>query len=219
MKRIFTFISLLVIALGMSAQTEPTTTDYMTAENITLDLSKQETVYLTVCLKGETLYSAHSVRIQLPEDVVVAEYEGDWDAYIDANCIYPLNRTGLISSHSLTWEYNQEKNVFSVACISAKSENMRDTNGLLFYVGLEPSRSAIPGTYDIRLYDVCLIDKDANNSFAPETIVKVTIKDQSTGIKNISDDAANQIYTIDGISVANPQKGRLYIVDGKKVKY
>lgn len=218
MKRIFTFISLLVIALGMSAQTEPTTTDYMTAENITLDLSKQETVYLKVCLKGETLYSAHSVRIQLPEDVVVAEYEGDWDAYIDANCIYPSKR-GNVTSHSLGREYNQEKNVFSVACISTESVNMTDTNGLLFYVGLEPSRSAIPGTYDIRLYDVCLIDKDAKNYFAPETIVKVTIKDQSTGINNISDAAASQIYTIDGISVANPQKGRLYIVDGKKVKY
>ena len=215
MKRITVIIlQLVLVALCVNAQ--QTTTDHFTAEDVSVDVNGKETVYLNVALAGSTVYSAFSVDVTLPEGVTFAKYEGDWDVYIDGGCIYPSNRSGVPTSHSLGREMYLSDNKVALALISAESAEMKATSGVLCYIGIIPTETAVPGDYTIKFDEGHLIKADASDWVTANTTAKLTIKN-STGIETIKENTSNVLYSVDGVKTAVPQKGRLYISNGKKV--
>lgn len=215
MKKLISIITLcLFCVLGNRAEVS---TDKIVAAEAVIDKSATEAVYVQISLQSDNIYSGYNVDVYLPQGITMAKFEGEWDAYLE-NDMYPEEPRGGGRTHSLMGEYNADKNFFRAACISTKSRNMKSASGALFSIGLLPTASAVPGTYEIKLTEVCLISSEAVNYFTSDTTAKLVITDV-TGIQNVQENVNTALYTVDGIRVAAPQKGRLYIVDGKKMKF
>lgn len=205
------FISLFAIMKGYA----DTTTSLIVASDVTIDSKATEPVYMTVSLQGNTVYSGYNVDIYLPDGITMATLDGELDVYLE-DAMYPVVQRKI--THELMSEYNQEKNRLRMVCVSVKGKDMVAGSGTLFYIGLLPTASAMAGTYDVKLTESCLISTESVNYFAQDTTAKLIITD-ATDIKTVEEQSNNAIYTIDGIRTTSPQKGHMYIVDGKKMKY
>lgn len=192
-----------------------TTTSLIVASDVTIDSKATEPVYMTISLQGNTVYSGYNVDIYLPDGITMATLDGELDVYLEDN-MYPVVQRKI--THELMSEYNQEKNRLRMVCVSVKGKDMVAGSGTLFYIGIQPTASAMAGTYDVRLTESCLISTESVNYFAQDTTAKLIITD-ATDIKTVEEQSNNAIYTIDGIRTVSPQKGHMYIVDGKKMKY
>lgn len=219
MKRIInTILLLLLVVLGVNAQGQ-TTTDCMQTNEVVLDVAKKnQTVYLEVSLSGEHIYSAYSVDIVLPQGVSVADYNNAPDIYFDSSfSIYP--KSGRDVTHTLSWS-DVTKSPLAVACISSQSLNLNAKSGLLFNVGLVLNDDAKVGQYDVKLNAVYLITSDAVKYKGPDTTARFFITN-TTAITDVDNpgDTTDAIYSVEGVKVQAPQKGHVYIVDGKKMKF
>lgn len=219
MKRIINiFLFLILVAMGVNAQ-RLTTTDRVDINQVTLDMKNRDTtVYLEFNLSGGTIYTAYQLDVTLPEGVCVAKYEDELDIYIENASLYPTDRKGSPSTHALSWS-DDVTHTFTVGCMSTKSEELKATSGALFNIGLTTNDDAVVGEYEVKLSDVYLVIKEGAVKYkAPDTTAKLVITN-TTGISEKSNDNKATAYTLEGIKVDAPQKGHLYIVDGKKVKF
>lgn len=218
MKRIVNIILLLFVVMGVNAQGR-TTTDRMLANEVVLDMTnRNQTVYLEVSLNGdERTYSAYSVDLVLPGGVSIAYYQGEPDIYFDNTfSIYPSSRQ---LTHALSLG-DVSISPVAIGCISTKSLDLTAKSGKLFNVGLVLNDKAQAGLYDVKLNAVYLITGEAVKYKAPDTTARLIITDP-TGIEDLNnpDDTSGAIYSVEGVKVDAPQKGHVYIVDGKKMKF
>lgn len=88
-----------------------------------------------------------------------------------------------------------------------------DGNALVINLGAD----LVPGTYYITLYeDAVKVDGASNAGFYDYMfVVKASDSDAINGIG--SENGENVIYNLQGVKVANPVKGGIYIINGKKV--
>lgn len=220
-KAISIIILLFFVVMGANAQGQ-TTTDRMTLNEVTLDIKhKDSTVYLEVGLDGENIYAAYSVDLTLPEGVRVAKDEDDdWDIFIYDTSLYPAKK-GQLTAHLLSHSDDVVTNPIKIACLkSGDNAVFKSTQGSLFSVGLVPTDDAVAGEYEVKLSAVYLINDDAVRYKAPDTTAKLVVTN-TTGISEAScaNKTTSSVYSLEGMKVKAPQKGHLYVVDGKKMKY
>lgn len=219
-KAINIIILLFFVVMGANAQGQ-TTTDRMTLNDVTLDIKhKDSTVYLEVGLDGQNLYASYQLDLYLPEGVRVAKDEDDdWDIFIYDTSLYPTKKGQL--AHKLMYSDDVTTNPIKIACLATgENGNLKSTNGLLFSVGVVPTDDAVAGECEVKVSDVYLVTRDAVRYKAPDATAKLVITN-TAGISetNNADMATTSVYSLEGIKVKAPQKGHLYIVDGKKMKY
>lgn len=209
-------ISILLIGLfAIMKGNADTTTSRIVASDVKIDSKATEPVYMAVSLQGSTVYSGYSIDVYLPDGITMAKFDGELDVYLE-DTMYPTVQRKI--THELMPYYDVEKNRLRIVCVSLKGKDMVAGSGTLFYVGLLPTASAKAGTDEVKLTDSYLISTEAVNFFTQDTTAKLTITD-ATDIKTVEEKSNNAIYTIDGIRTVSPQKGHMYIVDGKKMKY
>lgn len=202
---------LMLCVCGINAQ--QTTTDHYSANEVTLPIGGTNAVTLLVSLDAERLYTAASMDIVLPNGVAMDKYRGNWDAYVNSQC---LGFDGRSTTHSVTVE-SHPNNLYALTCASLNIDNFNDTKGLLFLVNLVLTDEAKAGEYDLKITNGYLTTKEPAVDYAtPDTTVKLYITG-STGIETIKENTSNVLYSVDGVKTAVPQKGRLYISNGKKV--
>ena len=68
-------------------------------------------------------------------------------------------------------------------------------------------------------YRAYFFDKSGNNSAKETTYTFEAIDDEETGISEIKSFGDDKIYTLDGMRVKDMQRGRIYIVNGRKIAY
>ena len=80
------------------------------------------------------------------------------------------------------------------------------------------------GDYVVRAFDLLAVGTDKSSQTSPDVDAKFTVKDGKvtavTAITGVTDASfSKSSYSLDGKKVAAPQKGQIYVVDGKTVKF
>lgn len=118
------------------------------------------------------------------------------------------------------------KDNFFISIVSTGSQNFKETEGEIARVYMDCSGLA-DGEYELTMLKSMAIwtDKQTTRQYkALDVVEKFTIADgKATAVSSIDAEtganAAKAIFTVDGKAVSAPQKGQIYIINGKKVRY
>lgn len=174
-----------MVMIAFAALAQSTTTDKVSASMITLNPGG-DVEYLAVRLTGNTIYSAVSMDIYLPDGLEFAyDEDDDIDTYIDASCIYTSKR-GVVTSHTLVKRMHADKNMLATACLSLESLELTAKEGLLMYVGVKASPFAKPGNYTLQIKSVHLTTKSAVDNVADNAVCSVNVTTQAQAAVKVS---------------------------------
>lgn len=114
---------------------------------------------------------------------------------------------------------------FFISIVSSKTQNFSGTDGAVCTVYFDGSELA-DGTYQVTMKDAIAVWSDKSNvtTYKNNNMTSTfTISGgKATGLNAIEAEEAakaGKIITLDGKTAASAQKGQIYIIDGKKVKF
>ena len=185
------------------------------------DLTK---IPFTISLTNSIDITAVEGNVRLPgglgPDKVVYS-EDDEDFVYDASARW--KKTHALTAFAGTEAHAQDSFFFSI--VSSKSANFNDAEGAIVTFYFDGS-SLADGEYEADFFDAISVWTDKVNTRTykvANTTCKFTIsggKATAVGSIEAEDGAAVKgIITVDGKAVTAPQKGQIYVIDGKTVKY
>ena len=188
----------------------------------TNDLTKVP-VIISLSNPEETI-TAIEVNLHAPIAPNKFGYDADEESYI---CVKNPDRC--MSSHQPTLFAGTSaygKDNFFISIVSTRSQNFKGTEGEICTVYMDCSGLA-DGEYDVTMLKSMAIwtDKKTTRQYKNLDVVeKFTIADgKATAVGSIDAEngvkAEKAIFTVDGKAVSAPQKGQIYIINGKAVKY
>ena len=187
-------------------------------------------VYLTLVNPGVeiTAYEANLEIYQVNEGVVADEsLEGSVEKFIFSG------RRALVENNE-RWAEDHAgvyfkgtalhgKNALFISITNQYLDPFEGEEGVLMSVFFDASDFE-DGDYIVRAFGLLAVGTDKASHKAADVDAKFTIKDgKVTAVTALTAEeavaAGKAIYTLDGKQVAAPQKGQIYVVDGKAVKF
>ena len=186
----------------------------------TTDLTR---IPVTVTLSNPDLpITAAEASIKIPVDVKKFAYsEEDEDYVVEGKDRWMGSHIATVAAGTAL--HGADGFFFSI--VSTKTQNFKGTEGGVITLYFDGSELA-PGKYTVKMYDAIAVWSDKkgtvtyNNNDEETTF---TIADgKATAVEGVEAETsakAGSIITLDGQSTSSTQKGQIYIVDGKKVKF